>query len=239
MDTPLGTQLGTPTGIQGSSHVVPLTCKMRLCWHTADFESGAACSPHLARMLADVGVVAVTVHGRTTEMKFSGNVHLSGIARVVESVNGRIPVIGNGDVKEPQDAERMLRETGCDGVMIGRGALAAPWLFRQTHHYLQTGELLPDLTLDEKIATVKRYFDLMREHRDDRYAMWQISRRISWFAKKMQARLPDGRMESIKPFREAVRMSKQPEHLYAALESFRTGGLRGGVEEASALEDVA
>jgi tRNA-dihydrouridine synthase len=216
---------------------VPLTCKMRLCWHTADFEAGAACSPHLARMLADVGVVAVTVHGRTTEMKFSGNVQLAGIARVVESVNGRIPVIGNGDVKEPQDAERMLRETGCDGVMIGRGALAAPWLFRQTHHYLQTGELLPDLTLDEKIGTVKRYFDLMREHRDDRYAMWQIARRISWFAKKMQARLPDGRMESIKPFREAVRTAKQPEQLYEALESFRTGGLRGGADEMAEAGD--
>jgi tRNA-dihydrouridine synthase len=218
---------------------VPLTCKMRLCWHTADFESGAACSPHLARMLADVGVAGVTVHGRTTEMKFSGNVQLAGIARVVESVNGRIPVIGNGDVKEPQDAERMLRETGCDGVMIGRGALAAPWLFRQTHHYLQTGELLPDLTLDEKIGTVKRYFDLMREHRDDRYAMWQIARRISWFAKKMQARLPDGRMESIKPFREAVRTAKQPEQLYEALEAFRTGGLRGGIEDVSMTEDIA
>ncbi|MFO0856961.1 MAG: tRNA-dihydrouridine synthase family protein [Phycisphaerales bacterium] len=238
----------------GTRFVVPLTCKMRLCWHDADYHAGAACSPHLARMLADVGVVAVTVHGRTTEMKFSGHVQLAGIARVVEAVNGQIPIIGNGDVKEPADAERMIRETGCSGVMIGRGALAAPWIFRQVwEHLCDVGlaeqrsyerahastppEPVPptsekwEPTLHEKLATVRRYFDLMRQYRDERYALWQIQRRISWFAKKMQARLPDGRMESIKPFREAVRVSKGPEEIYAALELFGRGGLRGGVEE--------
>ncbi len=248
-----------------SKFVVPLTCKMRLCWHDSDYHSGAACSPHLARMLADVGVVAVTVHGRTTEMKFSGNVQLAGIARVVEAVNGQIPIIGNGDVKEPADAERMIRETGCSGVMIGRGALAAPWIFRQVWEHLcsvglgekcslgstteahggkesslhpsQARTPLPqhrvkfEPTLHEKLTTVRRYFDLMRQNRDDRYALWQIQRRISWFAKKMQAQLPDGRMESIKPFREAVRVSKGPDEIYAALELFGRGGLRGGVEE--------
>jgi len=222
-----------PTG-----STIPLTCKMRLCWSTADFEAGAACSPHLARMLADVGVAAVTVHGRTTEMKFQGEVQLHGITRVVESVAGGRPVIGNGDVRGPLDAARMLRETGCAGVMIGRGALSAPWLFREVEHYLRTGELLPDITLDEKIATVLRYFDLMRTHRDDRYAMFQISRRISWFAKKMQARLPDGRMESIKPLREAVRTATTPSQIIDALELFRAGGLRGSEQEATVEENV-
>jgi tRNA-dihydrouridine synthase len=214
-----------------SSSPIPLTCKMRLCWHTSDFEAGAACSPHLARMLADVGVAAVTVHGRTTEMKFAGEVQLHGIARVVESVGGRIPIIGNGDVKSAQDAERMMRATGCDGVMIGRGALAAPWIFREVDAYLRTGELLDPPALAEKLATVRRYFDLMREHRDDRYAIWQIQRRISWFAKQMQARLPDGRMESIKPFREAVRTSRTPSEVHDALTRFLGGGLRGADDE--------
>lgn len=178
-------------------------------------------------------------------MKFSGHVQLAGIARVVEAVNGQIPIIGNGDVKEPADAERMIRETGCSGVMIGRGALAAPWIFRQVWEHLCSVGLAEDPsgtrmdesagkwepTLHEKLATVRRYFDLMRQYRDERYALWQIQRRISWFAKKMQARLPDGRMESIKPFREAVRVSKGPDEIYAALELFGRGGLRGGVEE--------
>ena len=156
---------------------VPLTCKMRLCWHTADYESGGACSPHLARMLADVGVVGVTVHGRTTEMKFGGEVRLAGIARVVEAVGGRIPVIGNGDIKEPSDAARMIKETGCDGVMIGRGALSTPWIFRDTEHFLRTGQLLAQPTDAEKVATIRRYFTLMLETRDERYAMFQIRRR--------------------------------------------------------------
>lgn len=238
----------------GTQNIVPLTCKMRLCWRDSDYHSGQACSPHLARMLADVGVVAVTVHGRTTEMKFSGNVQLAGIARVVEAVNGQIPIIGNGDIKEPEDAERMIRETGCSGIMIGRGALAAPWLFRQVwEHLCNVGLAIGDATrpsvvsssakweptLHEKLATIRRYFDLMRQHRDDRYAIWQIQRRISWFAKKMQDRLPDGRMESIKPFREAVRVSKTPDDIYIALDQFGNGGLRGAAESETAVEEGA
>ncbi len=111
---------------------VPLTCKIRLCWSDADYHSGKiACSPGLAkRALADAGVAAVTVHGRTTEMKFSGECQRAGIARVVEAVNGRIPVIGNGDVREPEHAAAMIRETGCNGVMIGRGALSTPGFLR-------------------------------------------------------------------------------------------------------------
>jgi tRNA-dihydrouridine synthase B len=111
-------RLGGATRAPGPGPV-PLTCKIRLCWHTADFLAGDACSPHLARALADAGVSAVTVHGRTTEDKFSGTVRLEGIARVVDAVAGRIPVIGNGDVRTPADAERMIRATGCDAVMIG------------------------------------------------------------------------------------------------------------------------
>lgn len=225
---------GNDASVSGRSlagRPVPLTCKMRICWHTADFAAGTQCSPHLARMLADVGVAAVTIHGRTTEMKFSGVVQLAGISRVVQEINGRIPVIGNGDVRTPEDAERMLRETGCDGVMIGRAALTEPWLFRSVWHYLQTGEHATAPTLAEKLATVRRYFRLMQEYRDERYAMWQIQRRISWFAKKMAAQRPDGRMESVKPFKEAVRTAKTPADVEACLDEFLAGGLRSWAEE--------
>lgn len=216
---------------------VPLTCKMRLCWSSADYEAGLACSPFLARMLADAGVVAVTVHGRTTEMKFSGNVQLPGIARVVEEVNGAIPIIGNGDVREPEDAVRMLRETGCSGVMIGRGALAAPWLFRDVWHMLRTGQRGETPTEAEKIATIRRYFELMRTQRDDRYAMFQINRRISWFAKTMQRRLDNGKMESVKPFKEFVRNATAPDQVHEALERFLAGDLRGGIEMNAGAEE--
>ena len=221
---------------------VPLTCKIRLCWHTSDYESGAACSPHLARMLADVGVVAVTVHGRTTEMKFGGVVQLPGIARVVDAVNGAIPIIGNGDVREPIDAERMMRATGCSGVMIGRGALSTPWIFRDTlAHLRKVGlagpplapgeELPPEPTETEKLDTLRRFFDLMRTQRDDRYAIYQINRRVSWFAKRLQRDLGNGKLESIKPFKEAMRNVKDANLVHEIIDRFAAGELRGGHEE--------
>lgn len=215
---------------------VPLTCKMRLCWHTADYESGQACSPYLARMLADVGVKAVTVHGRTTEMKFSGEVQRAGIARVVESVNGRIPVIGNGDVRGALDAKRMMDETGCDGVMIGRGALSTPWIFKQCHAYLTKGELIAAPSEHEQLAIIRHYVDLMVKYRDERYALFQINRRISWFAKNLQRELPNGKMETIKPFKEAIRVAKTCAEVFEALDRFESGELRGGVTDAEPLE---
>jgi tRNA-dihydrouridine synthase B len=212
---------------------VPLTCKMRLCWHTLDYHEGRACSPHLARMLADVGVAAVTVHGRTTEMKFSGEVIRPGIARVVDAVNGAIPIIGNGDVRSGKDAAVMLRETGCQGVMIGRGALSTPWLFRECEHYITTGETPDPPTEQAQLSLIRRYFDMMREQRDDRYALFQINRRISWFAKNMQRELDNGKLESIKPFKEAIRLAHGPDAVYEALERFGRGELRGGYEPAA------
>lgn len=176
-------------------------------------------------MLADVGVRAVTVHGRTTEDKFAGNVRLEGIARVVESVNGAIPIIGNGDVREPEDAARMLRETGCAGVMIGRGALSTPWIFRDTWSLLTMGATPAAPTEEEIIEMVRRFFSLMREQRDDRYAMFQISRRISWFSKRLGIQ-PDGRRHGVKPFKEAVRLSKSADEVLAALDRYLAGGLR-------------
>ncbi|MFZ4429285.1 MAG: tRNA dihydrouridine synthase [Phycisphaerales bacterium] len=215
----------------GARVQIPLTCKMRLCWHTADYESGQACSPHLARMLADVGVVAVTVHGRTTEMKFQGHVQLAGIARVVEAVGGRIPVIGNGDVRAPEDAVRMLRETGCSGVMIGRGALSTPWLFRDAWRFMQTGETGSPPSETEQLAIIRRYFGMMRTHRDDRYALFQINRRVSWFARHLQRPLSNGKLESVKPFKEAIRTARTAPEVLEALDRFEAGELRGGVPE--------
>lgn len=217
---------------------VPLTCKMRLCWSDSDYAAGNACSPHLARMLADVGVAAVTVHGRTTEMKFSGEVQRAGIARVVQEVGGRIPVIGNGDVRTPEDAVRMVRETGCDGIMIGRGALSAPWLFRDCWAALRGQEAPAEPTLAEKIAMIRRYFDLMREYRDDHYAMFQIRRRISWFSKRLLTEEEKAARMGCKPLKEVMRAAQGPDVVYSALEQFLAGGLRSapGMEAAVELE---
>src|ERR1019366_1113394 len=96
-----------------------------------------------ARALEDAGVAAIFVHGRTREQGFSGTVNLAGIRAVVAAVKN-IPVIGNGDVTTPDAAKRMLDETGCAGVSIGRGAFYNPWIFAHTQHYLKTGERRPE-----------------------------------------------------------------------------------------------
>src|SRR6266540_691315 len=114
---------------------IPVTAKMRLGW---DDENITA--PDLARALEDAGAAAIFVHGRTREQGFSGSVNLAGIRSVVQAVK-TIPVIGNGDIITPEAAKKMLDETGCAGVSIGRGAFYNPWLFVHTRRFLDTGEL--------------------------------------------------------------------------------------------------
>jgi len=134
---------------------IPVTAKMRLGWDEQNITA-----PELARVLEEAGVAAVFVHGRTREQGFTGRVNLSGIRAVVEAVKA-IPVIGNGDVTTPEAARIMLAETGCAGVSIGRGAFYNPWIFQQTQHYLQTGELLPEATFEERKAVMCRHLDRM------------------------------------------------------------------------------
>jgi tRNA-dihydrouridine synthase B len=135
---------------------IPVTCKMRLGWDDANLTA-----PDLARALEAVGVAGITVHGRTRQQGFSGGVNLAGIRAVVEAV--KIPVTGNGDITTPRAAKRMLDETGCAAISIGRGAFYNPWIFQHTTHYLATGELLPEPIFEERLAVMARHLDRMIE----------------------------------------------------------------------------
>ncbi|HRP64060.1 MAG TPA: tRNA dihydrouridine synthase DusB [Phycisphaerales bacterium] len=181
---------------------VPVTAKMRLGWDTSRIVA-----PDLARRLEDVGIAAVTVHGRTTEQRFKGSVDLEGIARVVAAVR-QIPVIGNGDVIEPEDARRMIDRTGCNGVMIGRGAMRAPWMFRRTFSYLHTGNPGPELTRKEKIRVILRHLELLTEFSDEKTAVQTLNRRISWYGKTMGHE---------KPLKEAIRLASSTAEMRAVL----------------------
>jgi len=136
---------------------IPVTAKMRLGWDDQNLTA-----PDLARVLEDAGVAAIFVHGRTREQGFGGAVNLAGIAAVVRAVRA-IPVIGNGDVTTPQAAKWMFDETGCAGVSMGRGALYHPWIFRDTEHYLRTGQLPPEPEFEERVRVMRRHLDLMVE----------------------------------------------------------------------------
>src|SRR6202142_3418980 len=131
MMTELGKTAALVKGMVGAVSI-PVTAKMRLGW---DDENLTA--PDLARALEDARVAAIFVHGRTRQQGFAGTVNLAGIRKVVEAVKN-IPVIGNGDIITPPAAKKMLDETGCAGVSIGRGAFYNPWIFQHTLHYLQS-----------------------------------------------------------------------------------------------------
>jgi tRNA-dihydrouridine synthase B len=133
---------------------VPVTVKMRAGW-SQDLLN----SPELAKELEQLGVRAFTLHARTAQQGFDGDADWSLIRRIKEAVNA--PVIGNGDIRLPQDARRMMLETGCDGVMVGRAAIGNPWILRDIAHYLAVGELLPPPTLSErKQAALEHLRDL-------------------------------------------------------------------------------
>ena len=134
---------------------IPITAKMRLGWDDQNLTA-----PDLARTLEDVGVAAIFVHGRTRAQGFGGTVNLAGIRAVVEAVR-HIPVIGNGDITTPEAARRMLSETGCAGVSIGRGAFYNPWIFQHTSQYLKTGELPPEPSFEARVEVMSRHFELM------------------------------------------------------------------------------
>jgi tRNA-dihydrouridine synthase B len=157
---------------------IPVTAKMRLGW---DDENITA--PDLARALEEAGVAAIFVHGRTREQGFSGTVNLDGIRRVVEAVRS-IPVIGNGDIITPQAAKKMFDETGCAGVSIGRGAFYNPWIFVHTRHYLDTGELLPEPSFQERVRVMCRHLDRMIEVFGEKHGCQMFRKVAPWYAKR-------------------------------------------------------
>ncbi len=158
---------------------VPVTVKMRKGW-----DENSINAVELAQVVVDAGAAAVTVHGRTRSQFFAGKADWDIIAAVKQAVD--VPVIGNGDIWTPQDALAMLQGTGCDGIMIGRAALGNPWVFSQAVHFLETGELLPGPTSEEKIVMALRHFDLLVEVKGERTAIWEMRKHAAWYVKGLR-----------------------------------------------------
>lgn len=157
---------------------VPVTVKMRIGWdddhiNVVDF----------AKRIESTGVAAVAVHGRTREQMYMGRADWSYIKAVKDSL--LIPVIGNGDVWTPEDALRMMRETGCDAVMIGRGAQGNPWIFERTNHYLRTGELRPEPTYLERLDMLLKHFELLCRYKGAALGVREIRTHAGWYMRGM------------------------------------------------------
>jgi nifR3 family TIM-barrel protein len=157
---------------------IPVTAKMRLGWDDQNLTA-----PDLARALEDAGIAGIFVHGRTREQGFGGSVNLAGIRAVVQAVK-RVPVIGNGDVTSPEAARKMIADTGCAGVSIGRGAFYNPWIFRDTRHFLQSGQLLPEPTFEDRVGVLCRHLDLMIDVFGEARGCVMFRKVAPWYAKR-------------------------------------------------------
>lgn len=152
----------------------PVTVKFR-----KGFNDESVNAVEFAKMAEQSGAAAVAVHGRTREQFYSGKADWDIIRQVKEAV--RIPVIGNGDIFTPQDAGRMMEETGCDGVMVARGAKGNPWIFRRIDHYLKTGEVLPKPKPEEVKQMILRHAALLAEFKGEYTAMREMRKHVSWY----------------------------------------------------------
>ena len=185
-----------------SSVSIPVTAKLRLGWDHKNITA-----PKLARQLENIGISLITIHGRTTSMRFKGEIILDGIAQTVAAVR-RIPVIGNGNIKTVEDAVHMMNYTKCSGIMIARAAIKTPWLLHDIEFFLQNKSMPEELTVLQKCQLIRLHFNAMRRYRSDREAVSVMRGGIAAYGKSMG---------HIKPVKERIRTMKTPDDFYDAL----------------------
>lgn len=157
---------------------LPVTVKTRLGW-----DDDAIIIEELAERLQDVGIAALSIHGRTKMQMYKGSANWEPIAAVKRNPRIHIPIIGNGDIATPQAAKEAFEKFGVDGVMIGRATFGYPWLFRDIRHYLNTGELLPPMSVTERVALSRKHLAKSIEIKGPRVGVLEMRRHLSCYFK--------------------------------------------------------
>ena len=183
---------------------IPVTVKIRSGW-----DENSINAVEIAKVIEKAGASAITVHPRTRKQGYSGNANWNIIKEVKESVN--IPVIGNGDIKSCYDAKRMLDETGCDAIMIGRGVLGNPWLIKECVEYLEKGIIPKEVTFKEKINMIKKHLNLLIETKPYKVAILEIRSHAAWYLKGLP---------NTKDLKEAIFKATSSEELINLLDNY-------------------
>ena len=157
---------------------VPVTLKIRKGWDNSNIVA-----LDIAKIAEEVGISAITIHGRTRTEYYSGEVDLEIIKKVKESVN--IPVIGNGNIVDELTAKEMFEKTGVDGIMIGRASIGNPWIFEKIIHYLKTGEKLEDVTISEKLKIIKEHLNLIIKEKGEIIAIKEFRKHLAAYSKNL------------------------------------------------------
>jgi len=184
---------------------IPVTVKTRLGW-----DEDSKNIKEIARMLQDVGVQALTIHGRTRNQMYKGKADWTLIGEVKNDPAIHIPIIGNGDVDSPEVAKKMFDNYGVDGIMIGRPTMGRPWIFKEIRHFLDTGEHMPPLTIGEKVELAKLHFSKSLEFKGEPRGIYEIRRHFSNYFKNLP---------NFKGIRIKLVTSTEPEEIFSILNS--------------------
>ena len=182
---------------------VPVTVKIRKGWDKENF-----IAVQVAKIAEEVGISAITIHGRTRSEFYTGKADWDIIKEVKDSV--KIPVIGNGDIVDEETAYQMFEKTGVDGIMIGRGSFGNPWIFRNIKHFLITGEKLPSPTNSERLNIIKEHIDLAVEEKGE-IAIKELRKHIAWYTKNLK---------NSSEFRNSINMIETKEQLIKTLNEY-------------------
>jgi tRNA-dihydrouridine synthase B len=202
---------------------LPVTAKIRLGW-----DGNSRNVVAVAMALEDAGAAAVAIHARTRAEKFEGQAHWELIGEAKKAVG--IPVIGNGDVRAPEDAARMLETTGCDAVMLGRAAFGDPWVFRRARAFLERGERLPLATAAERLETGVRHLHMMVETVGAEAAAREMRKHVAWYVRGLP------RSAQV---REQVNRTRGAEEMVGRLRQYLEELSRAGLAEDSPAPEAA
>ena len=184
---------------------VPVTVKIRSGWDEKHINA-----VEVAKKCEAAGAKAITIHARTRAQGYSGKADWNIIKKVKEAV--LIPVIGNGDVTSPELAKKMLDETNCDAVMIGRGVLGNPWLIRECVEYLETGKVTTKVSFLDKVDMMKRHYELLIKDKNEKAALLEIRSHIIWYLKGMP---------KSKEIKNLICQSKSSEEMFKIIEDYK------------------